>query len=334
MRKDSLHKSEAKWLQIGYPKSGNFWLYRILKSIAYHAGLERKSFIQSQPIYSIAREWKLSFEHEAEIDIMDVEKNQFFYTISSIFRMPIQDLDAYLASCSHVWMHAPWGPLVEGLLKKFTKVVYIVRDPRDVAVSLSHFVFTPYGAKTGFLPSSCPSLFLKENFSTILESWANHVSAYLKQRELLNIHFVVYERFLNNFQGELQRLLEYLGISLELEAKKAIQKQTEFLQMKEGSPLHLRKGQWGQWRKDLSKSQHRFAERFIGDLLSIFQYSRLGEECVDSNSKNLSPIFLNQRNSTIINQIIPKIERRILIRKFFRLTKNFGKNRGFSRATL
>ena len=298
--------AEPKWLQIGYAKSGNFWLYRILQCIAGYAGIEQKSFIQNQSIYSIAQEWNLNFEGQTKIDVIDIETDRFCYTISSVFRMPIRDLDDYVTCCSHVWMHAVWGPVTETVLSKFTKVIYIVRDPRDVAVSLGHFVSTPYGFGTSFLPQPSLLLFLKENFSSILEFWASHVCGYLKQKERLNIHFVIYERLLADFDGELARLLGYLGISLRPEVRKAVREETCFGSMKSGSPSHLRKGERGQWREVLSKRQLYFADKFVGDLISIFQS--------------------NQKDAVEINRVIKKTEARVFVNKFFRAIKTFSKS--------
>lgn len=259
-------------LQAGMAKSGNFWLYRILQNIIHYAGLPQRSFIQQQPIYAIAQTWPLSTEEQASVDVMDIEAHGCFYRISSIFRMPIEDLDGYIAQCSHVWTHSDFCTLSDVVLPKFDKVVYIIRDPRDVALSMSRFVFTDYMRRYNPHGETDPDAFLDRTLSLRMKNWVEHVGGYLKAHQRLNIHVVFYERLLHDFDAELRRLLACLDVALSEEDIARIRQDVDFAAMHSANPQHVRKGQAGQWRQALSKRQQRRARRVAGPMLRLLGY--------------------------------------------------------------
>lgn len=265
-------------LQAGIAKSGNFWLYRILQDIIHYAGLPQRSFIQQQPIYAIAQTWPLSTEEQAGVDVMDIEPHGCFYRISSVFRMPIDDLDAYIAQCSHVWTHSAFCAFSNEVLPKFDKVVYIIRDPRDVAISMSRFIFTDYMRRYNPHGERDPDTFLDKTLALRMKVWAEHVGGYLKARERLNIHVVFYERLRHDFEAELQHLLAYLGIALGEEDIARIRQDVDFAAMHSANPQHVRKGEAGQWRQVLSQRQQRRARRVAGPMLRLLGYPLRAEE--------------------------------------------------------
>ena len=139
-------KQHLRILQSGMEKSGNYWLWKIIQSVLTDAGMSTQTFIETQPIHALAKTWELSFTEQADIDVIDIEETGLFYRISSVFRMPLLavDVDAYLSQASHVWTHSFYCARSDEIFPKFDKVVYIVRDPRDVALSMNRFQFTPY----------------------------------------------------------------------------------------------------------------------------------------------------------------------------------------------
>jgi aryl sulfotransferase len=260
------------WLQIGLSKSGNLWLYHILQKTRLAAGLPSKSFIQDQPIYPIAETWDLSFPEQASIDTLVINPTQSLYRISSIFQMPIEDIDAYIRQTSHVWTHSFFGPLSAKIYPKFEKLVYITRDPRDVAISLSRFAFTAYRLKHFPSGAKNPHDFLEKNLIETLKQWAGHVGGHLLEKERFNIHFVFYENLMSNFSKEYDDLLKYLGIRLNASQREQIEKEVHFETMKVERSQHLRKGRSGQWSEILSRTQCRKAEKIAGPLLDLLNY--------------------------------------------------------------
>ncbi len=259
-------------LQAGMAKSGNFWLYKIIQNTMKYAGLEKCSFIQKQPIHSIAKTWELSYKEQKDIDVLDINSDSYFYRISSIFRMPILDIDEYIRHCSHVWTHSAICDRSHTVLPKFDKVVCIIRDPRDVALSRAKFVFTPYMKKYFPRKEKTVDEFIDNNFNNIIRKWVRHVGGYLEQMDSLNIHIVFYEKFLHLFDDEMTRLLDYLEINLDDSAVQQIKKDVNFSTMKSENPMHVRKGRSGGWMLGLNKSQKTQADNILSPMLELLGY--------------------------------------------------------------
>lgn len=259
-------------LQISAPKSGSYWLYTILKQILQKKGLPLSSFIQRQPVYQQAKHWKLSFQEQAGIDMVDIEDEGLYYRISSAYRQPVFKPEEYATACSLAWTHSAFCSRSFDILPLFNKRIYIVRDPRDRALSAARFAFTPYMQQ--YYPSSykSPEAYLQGEYERLLEQWMWHVGNYLLRQETLDIHFVFYERLLYNFQEELQSLLAYLNLPLSLQQQQDIKEAVSFTSMKESSPGHVQKGKYGKWTAKLSGRQKERAIEEVGPMLQLFSY--------------------------------------------------------------
>lgn len=97
-----------KLLQIGAPKSGNIWLYKILKEILDRNGQRALSFIEQQPNCDLAKSWDLNYPKQGQIDMIDFSDLQTSYRISSIYRMPIEHMADYVSQTDQVWSHSPF----------------------------------------------------------------------------------------------------------------------------------------------------------------------------------------------------------------------------------
>jgi aryl sulfotransferase len=266
-------------LQISAPKSGSYWLYTILNQIMEKKGIAAGSFIQQQPIYKEAKSWKLSFEEQAGVDMMDIEEDGCYYRISAAFREPIPEIQAYVASCRQAWTHSTLCSTSFDALPLFDKRVYIIRDPRDRALSAARFAFTPYMQQYYPCPYASPEAYLENEYEKLLEQWVWHVGNYLRQQKQLDIHFVFYERLLLDFENELKSLLAYLDLSLTAKEQQEIASVVSFSSMKASSPGHLQKGKYGKWADKLSDSQKETALEIAGPLLEMLHYPlRINQE--------------------------------------------------------
>lgn len=261
-----------KILQIGVAKSGNYWVYKTIQTILQNQGLPNHSFIQNEPIYPVAQTWPLSHDEQAGIDVLDIEAERCFYRISNIFRMPILDLDAYLSRCSHVWSHSSYVDQAQTVLPKFDKVVYIVRDPRDVALSMARFVFTPYMQTFRPVRATTQKDYLQNHLDGLVRLWVSHVAAYLLQADSLNIHFLFYERLLTDFDNELAALLTYCDIRPSVELINHVKHTVDFQTMQAQNPEHVRRGKMNQWLHKLSAQQQQTAWQIAGPLLTLLNY--------------------------------------------------------------
>lgn len=259
-------------LQISVPKSGSYWLWTALQQMFRRAGVPQKSFVRDHPIHELAKNWDLSYPEQADIDVVQLISDRFFFRIDGVFRMPIEDLDSYLAATSHVWTHSPYGPASPQLLGKFDKIVYLIRDPRDVAVSMSRFVFTPYVRKYYPHRYGDAEAYLADQLENLLREWSEHVAGYLRSRSSWPIHVVFYERLLHCFESELDKLAAHLEVDLPGTVVEEIRDATTLARMKLRSPGHVRQGESGQWTTCLTREQQELALAIAGPLLEELHY--------------------------------------------------------------
>ena len=275
------------WLQIGASKSGNLWLYHILQSVIRHAGIPQKNFIKTQPIYQVAKDWDLGFKGQADIDTLTINPSKCLYRISGVFNMPIQDINAYIGATSHVWTQSLPSEMTRKVLPKFQKKIYILRDPRDRLLSLARYHFTPYRLKYfgKEFPdeASCVQAVLPE----VVFHWVQHVSGYLLDRNALDVHFIIYERLLFDFDTEMTRLLEYLDIPPSAELLAKVKQDVRFDSMKSTNPQHVREGSTGEWTERLSAAQIKTADAIAAPLLRLLHYPITAKEFKKEPFKNL-----------------------------------------------
>lgn len=267
-----------KILQIGAPKSGNFWLYKIIQGILKKSGHHQRSYIQQHPIYLLAQKWELNYPEQADIDMVDITNLQSSYRISSIFRMPIDSMADYVAKTNHVWSHSPICNSSGDVFKYFDKKVYIVRDPRDRAISASNYFCSPYMLKYFPQPITDPKEYLRVHFDRLVKEWVWHVFDHLRYGQEFNIKILYYENFLMNFQQQLETLLAYLSLSLSPTDKQELEKETAFSSMKKDNPKHLKKGTFGYWQEQLNTEQMEKAAVIAGPLLDALGYDKVAEQ--------------------------------------------------------
>lgn len=94
---------------------------------------------------------------------------------------------------------------------RYQKVIYLVRDPRDVAVSLYHF-----RRKSGNLADSCPlERYVEERFipGDLDVSWGEHVGSWLGARgKDPRLLLVRYEDLQQNTYEQVLRIAQFLGV--------------------------------------------------------------------------------------------------------------------------
>ncbi|MBV7339685.1 sulfotransferase domain-containing protein [Chloroflexi bacterium TSY] len=274
-------------LQSGIAKSGNFWLYTILQKILNHARLKHRSFIQNHPIHKQAQTWELTFNRHADMDFIDIVPDGCYARLGNQFREPIEDIDAYIAACRHVWTHSTLCDRSFAILPKFDKIIYIMRDARDVAISLSKFMFTPHIIKYHPNYEGSADLFLTNVLDGMLREWVDHVGGYLKQREALGIHVVFYEQLLHNFDETLSNLLNYLEIELDQAAVAQIKQEVTFKSMQQEHPNHVRKGTFGQWQGVFTGTQKKQADQIAGQMIALLGYPTSRVKALESDTATM-----------------------------------------------
>jgi len=264
--------SNYNMIQAGYPKSGNYWLYKNLKSLFLSANLELRNFVKEQPIYELAKSWPLSYPEQVDINMVDIFYQAVFWRISSVYRKQLNNYESYAARNSIVWTHSDCISSTRDFFRHFNKHVYIVRDPRDVAISTARFAFTKYMKQ--YYPSYHQNAddYLKYEYDNILRSWNKHVSGYLDYSAKHDLYIIFYERMKKDIHEELQKLAAYLEIDLDSHLFDQIQKITSVQEMKKKSPGHVRTANYYGWQQALSDIQIQKANDICGRLLQFLNY--------------------------------------------------------------
>ncbi|XP_067655611.1 sulfotransferase 1B1-like [Haliotis asinina] len=163
----------------------------------------------------------------------------------------------------------------EELKEKKCKVIYNLRDPRDVAVSLYHAyvdmqVLECECSFEGFL-----YLFLegKAEVDGVFPHWLD-AEEFLKENPDIPVHFNIYEETLKNPQLAVQRLSDFLGLPRNNELCKAIADKCHFSNMKkdkdkfaikvDGKNILYRKGTAGDWK-------NYFTDQMLEDYYRVYE---------------------------------------------------------------
>jgi hypothetical protein len=162
--------------------------------------------------------------------------------------------------------------------------VYLVRDPRDVAVSLAHHQVIDYDAAiqrmlepmAGSLPGNGP----RETVHEIRSSWDRHVRSWVKDYCIT----VRYEDLLRNPHQEFTRILEQYGIeydqekcerAITLSGFQGLRAAEEAAGFREGGvrgQTFFRNGKAGAWREELTEPQVKRIEHAFGEEMQRHGY--------------------------------------------------------------
>jgi len=158
---------------------------------------------------------------------------------------------------------------------RYPRVIHIVRDPRDVAVS-----FYYYNIKVGVLPDGYSMDEFVDRFVSTrvvgyadrLGSWEDHTLSWLRLREgKPGYRFVRYEDLLSNTPGELMRLAPFLRIESDPEKiSRAVTLSSA------GHMRSLEQTQWKQWE---TTKNSRSDIAFVREAKSGGWWDKLPQSC-------------------------------------------------------
>ncbi|WP_299098578.1 sulfotransferase domain-containing protein [uncultured Winogradskyella sp.] len=223
---------------VGYPKSGTTWMSKLVAELLVCPLKGNWGFkIDNDPIE----------EGQDRISAYDCYKSH--HTYEEIFSVDKKSID---------------------------KIIYIIRDPRDVVISGLYFF--KFLKKSSIIDKLSPKAFKKKQMiKAVLSgnekvnqwckfSWKNHYNGYLNK----DILFVKYEDLLQNPKFECQQILKFLNIEkTDKFILNAIDKQS-FKNAKQTN--NLRKGEAGYWKHQLSNSENQLFIEHLSNSLDYFGY--------------------------------------------------------------
>ncbi|XP_074864951.1 sulfotransferase 2B1-like isoform X2 [Carettochelys insculpta] len=132
--------------------------------------------------------------------------------------------------------HLPCQVLTPALQKAKAKVIYVARNPKDVAVSFYHF-----HKMAKFLPDpgSFEDFLMRFLQGTVqYGSWFQHVKGWLSQRTELALFYITYEDLHKDLRHSVERLAEWLGCPLQPEEVQATLQHCSFTSMRENAMVN------------------------------------------------------------------------------------------------
>ncbi|XP_048825260.1 sulfotransferase family 5A, member 1 isoform X1 [Brienomyrus brachyistius] len=252
--RESLHYAvnfqfqDTDTLIVSYPKSGTTWMQQIL-TLLYSQGDETVS--HTIPNWARAP-WLEQY---------------YFPKVLEVLKEP-------RIITTHLQYHL-LAPALEG---SQAKVIYVARNPKDLAVSFYHF-----HKMANFLPN--PDSF-EEFLEHFLEgtvnygSWFDHVKGWTSSRRNdLNFLYITYEELWEDFKGSMEKISTFLQHPLMLDDIQKIQKHCTFASMRENPMVNyttvdkeimdhskgqfMRKGKVGDWKNTFTPEQNQRFENIF-----------------------------------------------------------------------
>lgn len=250
---------------VGYPKSGTHWLCRLVSEM-----------LQSP----FEGDWGYNSPNSSSIDYGE-------------------NISEYKIHKSH----HPYNEIHQASFEEIFKLIYLIRDPRDVVISGMHYFSFSAISKT-FL-EKIPFTFIRRvirKFSKILMTnkkkknqmiravlngdesisqwlkfpWETHYLSYLDKGVL----FVRYEDLLHKPVKECMNILRFLGLNIPLEhIKNSIDNQSFQTQLKEAQDINnpelkklLRKGTSGYWKEELNSKDLAHFKNSIKEPCNFYEF--------------------------------------------------------------
>ncbi|KAM6951453.1 sulfotransferase 2B1-like [Aplochiton taeniatus] len=167
------------------------------------------------------------------------------------------------------------------------KVIYVMRNPRDVFTSSYHY----YGMASYLVKPGTQDKFLQKflNGKIMFGSWFDHVKGWLNAKNPDRTMYISYEEMIMDLKDSVARISKFMEKSLSLEVIERIANLCEFKNMKQNKMSNyslvpnefmdqnksefLRKGIAGDWRNQLTVAQAEYFDAVYKEKMSDFKYT-------------------------------------------------------------
>lgn len=244
-------------LIVTYPKSGTTWLQEIVPLIM--SGGEPAS-VESLPNWD-----RVPWLEETRTQVLNLEERpspRIFTT------------------------HYHLGMMPAAFFKVKPKVIYVMRNPKDVFTSSFHY----YGM-VSFLVNPGPQSEFLHRFlegKVIFGSWFDHIKSWLNYQHKDRILYICYEEMLTDLKESVRRLSQFLDKPLEAEVMEKIADRCVFKNMKRNNMSNyslvpsefmdqkksefLRKGVAGDWKNLLTVAEAEYFDSVYKEKMKDVDY--------------------------------------------------------------
>lgn len=275
------------WL-VSYPKSGNTWLRAFLTNYLGDSGkpadinhLQAGQHVTSRDLFD---EWTgidstdLTWEEIEHYRPLMYEQMAADIKFDGPFFTKIHDAYTYNGD------RRPIFP------KKATAgVIYIIRNPLDVAASYAHHENKGVDEIIELMASDTHAMLsnkeiLYDHLPMKLLSWSSHVNSWTGISGELDIHVVRYEDMAAKPEAAFAGVIDFSGMDVDrqkvrnaieftrFERMQAQEKEKGFIEKQPTAKSFFRKGRAGSWRKELTKSQVRCIKASHGNVMRRYGY--------------------------------------------------------------
>jgi aryl sulfotransferase len=274
------------WLA-SYPKSGNTWFRIFLANLA--AGDTGPAGINDLGRYGGFAGNRSDFEAATMLESGLLSDDDIDALRPRVYERIAQDVAAPR------WMKVhdayTFLPGSEPLLGRGARAaIYLVRDPRDVAISLAHHNNTTIDAAIALMNRTDSALCdgrmgPEAQLRQKLLDWSGHAASWLDQRDI-RVHLIRYEDLKADAATQFGRALAFAGYDADrAEIEQAVrhadfsalqrrEREEGFAERKPGAKPFFRAGRAGEWREILTPEQRTRMEDAHAAMMDRLGYAR------------------------------------------------------------
>ena len=265
-----------------YPKSGNTWLRAIISNALIDKEVFSLKDIQKISLLSSEKNFKnfknINYSEDGDIDFDWMSEN-----IINCQKYLNENNKNYNIYKTHSVRHRRFTDKTVNMA-----YIYIVRDPRDVIVSLSHFAGGSVERSLNEMLYSKILMTKTNGAKELLSTWDLHIRSWLEYNSVSRL-IIRYEDLLKNTKENILLIINFLNkitenkiFSKEINIDKIMQntsinnlkKEEDSYGFKEASKYSkfFRSGKAEQWKEVLTANQIKTIEKKLYTLMKQFNY--------------------------------------------------------------